>query len=734
MLGRTILPSDEELGKKDDDHKPRTPGQGPSWAILKTLRFRRRRIAMALVGLYLVYLFVHNIPNLGEENGRNRPYGGRFAMPNMDNGVPAQPDDEEPKGPPPGAKAPKDGSHAARNYNGQIRFYRLADSLHASSHTMGYRSTNRNVLFAISNLKSASTLLPMICDMSKWSRNWVHAAFMGREDIPLDDLLQINGIDKDKCPAIWHDARPDYTEYSSELRAEGSVKAAMTHINSFLHPQVTIIDDSISEDPFFVRGIRAKAKMLTIPIIEVPKDGADNFMWITRLDAGSLRSWHIPTVDIVVQAPSGASGGVMQLLKSIAKADYGGLKPPRLTIELPSDLDDSMKRFLESFVWPPPNPNDLLAANQLTLRRRITNQRTNQEESSIKFLELFYPTSTVHSHVLLLSPQVQLSPLYYHYIRYALLEYKYSAYGEMDRDNIMGISLELPTTLLDGKTALKSPQSKDMHATRYTEDFDNVPNAPFLWQAPNSHAALFFGDKWAELHSFLTNRIAKQRETRKASAKPKLVSETMPAWTEYMLEFMRARGYSLFYPSTLTSESFATVHNELYHPPEEFAPTPSKVANEEIYSPPPKHPYEPFLTADSPPPPPRKTELPVVPLARPLHLAIPFDGDLPELPHLPYLLYDGEMIKPENASSRAITYANEFRESVGGCKIPEGKHRKVSWGSAKDLFCFGDEDENDWEDDVKPEEDDGWDPFGLKEGKRLDKEGDGTNTPAVPRE
>ena len=40
---------------------------------------------------------------------------------------------------------------------------------------------------------------------------------MGREDIPVDDLLEINGIDKVKCPAVWHDARPDYMEYVPQI-------------------------------------------------------------------------------------------------------------------------------------------------------------------------------------------------------------------------------------------------------------------------------------------------------------------------------------------------------------------------------------------------------------------------------------------------------------------------------------------------------------------------------------
>ena len=106
------------------------------------------------------------------------------------------------------------GEPTPHTYDGQVRFFRLASSLRLSaSSTGGYDKKNRNILFAISALKSASVLLSMACDMSKWNRNHVHVAFMGRDGIPLDDLLEINGIDKTDCPAVWHDARPDYTEY-----------------------------------------------------------------------------------------------------------------------------------------------------------------------------------------------------------------------------------------------------------------------------------------------------------------------------------------------------------------------------------------------------------------------------------------------------------------------------------------------------------------------------------------
>jgi hypothetical protein len=687
MLGKTILPSDEERGKKDDDHRHGSMARTPPWASIgflrKPLRWRRRRILLAVVGLYLVYLLIHNIPS-----GLIGLQGQRVLVPLEDN--------VETFGPPPGIIDPTDGGPFSHTYAGPIKFYRLSTSLHGASHTQGFYALNRNVLFAVSNLKSAATLLPMVCEMSKWSRNWVHVAFMGRHDISLEDLLEINGVDKEKCPVLWHDARPDYMEYSTDARAESSVMAALMHIQTFIHPQVVIMDDSLSEDVFFTKAVRTKTKALNIPLIEIPKDRWESLIWMTRLDAGSLKNWHQPTVDIIIQVPSGASGGLVRLLKSIKDADYSGMNPPKLTVELPADIDGSVMQYLENFKWQP-NKDNPLATTQLTIRRRITSQRATQEDTAIRFMELFYPTSITDSHVLILSTQAELSPVYYHYLKNALLEYKYSSYGEDDSASVMGLSLELPSVLLDGRTSLKLPTPADMHTDRYTKLFPNTPSTQFLWQAPNSHATLFFADKWAELHSFLTNRVAKQHQTPKTAPRTKVISEALPSWTEYLLELMRARGYSIYYPGTTGPASLVTIHNELYHPPEEFLP-PILVDPEVGAEQPPKNSIEPFLRGDSITARPKHSESPIIPASRPLHLALPFEGDLPEIPHLPRLLWNGESVLPVNVSTIANAYADAFRESVGGCKIPEGKQRVERMGETKDLFCFGDEGEEEWED------------------------------------
>jgi hypothetical protein len=649
--------------------------------------------------------------------GRRYPLGrsntpGYDPSHNYDDGL-------EPTGPPTGIQIL--GDKKPHIFGGRIRFYRLAQSLRKSaSLTNGYDKTNRNVLFAMSSLQSASTLLPMVCEMSKWSRNHVHAAFMGREDIPLDDLLEINGIDKEKCPATWHDARPDYMEYSSDARAETAVMGGLSHISSMLHPQAAIMDDSLSENVYFVRGIRNKTEALGIPLIEVPKNKWENFMWITRLDAGSLKRWHAPTVDILIQVPP-ESSSVLRLLDSIKHADYAGLKPPRIILELPAQLDESVKRHVENFKWPPHNDHPL-AGSGLIIRKRILSHRATQEDAAIRFLELFYPINTANSHVLLLSAQAQLSPLYYHYVKYALLEYKFSSFGEDDSSHMMGVSLESPFVLLDGKTRLTPPTISDMNTDRYKQLFSGTSSAPFLWQAPNSHATLFFGDKWAELHSFLSNRVVKHQDSPKTLPRAKIVSETLPAWTEYMLEFMRARGYTLLYPAK-TSDAFVTVHNELYHAPEEYSTKP-KDDKEPEWSP--DSADEPFLSGEAPTRPPHHPELPIIPASKPLHQALPFDGDLPEVPHLPQLLYDGTLMDSANMSKVTQEYANKFREEVGGCRLVKGKHRKIVRGEARDLFCFGDEDARDWEDDIIV------DAFQAPVAEKLLLDGQGVPMTALP--
>ena len=84
------------------------------------------------------------------------------------------------------------------------------------------------------------------------------------------------------------DARPDFSRWSSDFRMEVSVTAGLEHIQTFIHPQIIIIDDPSREDDFFVRAVRSKVMDLDKSLIELPKDATKTMMWMTRLDSGSL--------------------------------------------------------------------------------------------------------------------------------------------------------------------------------------------------------------------------------------------------------------------------------------------------------------------------------------------------------------------------------------------------------------------------------------------------------------
>ena len=195
-LGR-MFAGDEELGKKDDDHRPGRDGLLPSaWPARKaTPRARGRSVLYGLLACIIIYLFIHNIPtDLGPITQRPD-----YRVPTRGGLRPATLEDPTPKSPKPEIQSPADKHY----YDGPIKFYKLATSLHAVARLIGHSGVNKNVLFAASNLKSAAEIIPIACEMARWERNDVHFAFMGRDDLPVEEIRLINGV-TEECKINWH--------------------------------------------------------------------------------------------------------------------------------------------------------------------------------------------------------------------------------------------------------------------------------------------------------------------------------------------------------------------------------------------------------------------------------------------------------------------------------------------------------------------------------------------------
>jgi hypothetical protein len=207
---------------------------------------------------------------------------------------------------------------------------------------------------------------------------------------------------------------------------------------------------------------------------------------------------------------------------------------------------------------------------------------------------------------------------------------------------------------------------------------------------------LYFGDKWVEFHSFLSNRFRVHPNPAKES-QTKLVSEYYPAWMEYLLELVRARGYVMLYPSFVSDEAsaIATVHTDLYQPPEEFlepkagTSDPSELDTADSVD------AETLLTADRDISSLRSAEsttltpLSILPLFfKKFTPSLDSSGAfaLPNLSDLQILSFAGEPLSRREWSTQADVYAEELSFNIGGCGMDSERVVASSW-TVDDLFC-----------------------------------------------
>ncbi|PGH14111.1 hypothetical protein AJ79_03228 [Helicocarpus griseus UAMH5409] len=690
-LPRRGFLDDEELGKKYDDRdhpRPRRSSQfGPPSSSSSSWKFpRRRRLLLSIISIWILYLFFKNMPtDLSPATERFNPLNLRPSSSSSESRSSSS-SPGPPAGPPPNSSGKRiDSSHY---YGGSIKFYSLARSLYSAQGLRGYRQHNKIVLFAAADLKSLADLLPLACQMASKRLNRVHFAVMGRSEVSVEGIQMVNGVDAEQCPLFWHDARPDYGPWSTDDRMASSVKAGLSHINNILRPKVIITHDERRDESFLWKTVKAKASRIGVPHIGLPARAA-NFMWMSRLDSSSLEAWNKVDVEILVQAPPASSGSLSRLLSSLQKADYFG-DAPGLTIELPPNVDAPLMRRLESFKWPPNSQH-----SHFKLRRRIQPQSITPEEATLRAVDAFYPHNPSHSHVLVISPQTDIAPSYYHYLKYAILKYKYSLHTKVSLHRLLGISLELPSIAPTDGEPFTPPTPSDPTSAIQEHEKD-IP--VFLWQAPNSNAALYFGDKWVEFHSFLSNRLAASRQKPDGKKQhPSLLSRKFPSWMEYMLELIRARGYYLVYPSfpATTPTVLATAHNELYQQPEEYEHHSSKLDREtsrsesghDVIDNPemaltdaPEKSHDVKLNSN---------EKNIAESSTISNLLNMFPGGLPDLSSLDVLPYsrNDEGGASSELVARTEAYLKVFRREIGGCD-EGGEHPTIEAMKADDLFCL----------------------------------------------
>jgi hypothetical protein len=138
-----LFPGDVELGKRDDDHKPGAKSPlGLAWQRRRMPhgphRRHWRRIAMGLLALVALYYFFKNMPT-DLENPRQRP---NYAAPTGQTTPPPRTitQNSNPRASQEMAEEPR------HDFNGPIKFFHLAATLHAVSKMRGSDLINENVV------------------------------------------------------------------------------------------------------------------------------------------------------------------------------------------------------------------------------------------------------------------------------------------------------------------------------------------------------------------------------------------------------------------------------------------------------------------------------------------------------------------------------------------------------------------------------------------------------------
>lgn len=177
--------------------------------------------------------------------------------------------------------------------------------------------------------------------------------------------------------------------------------------------------------------MRFKADHSKQSLIELPENGAEQFGWLARLDSSSLSgktssscsgllsltilaAWDKVDVEIVIHAPPTGSGSLIRLLRSLSRADFSPFHIPRLTVELPQHIEGPTERFLQGFSWPPSGEESPSHLQMLSLRRRLSHQNVDEDASVARFLEAAWPKAPETSHILVLSPNTELSEQFPH--------------------------------------------------------------------------------------------------------------------------------------------------------------------------------------------------------------------------------------------------------------------------------------------------------------------------------
>ncbi|KAI0328700.1 hypothetical protein GY45DRAFT_1420118 [Cubamyces sp. BRFM 1775] len=284
--------------------------------------------------------------------------------------------------------------------------------------------------------------------------------------------------------------------------------------------------------------------------IRIPPQDLPYTDWMATLDFAQLRTpglrldtdWHVPDIQLSV-ITNDRPHSLLRLLSSLKNARYFGDKLD-MRINLEQTADPETLRMAGEFAWEHGNV--------------FVHHRVIHGGLLTAVVESWYPRGN-ESYGLILEDDVELSPLFYAYLKLTLLRYRYGK-PEDRSANLFGISL------YQQKNLELRPEGRHLFNahTLFQEAGLLHPNTPYLSQIPCSWGALYFPEHWREFHAYLGTRLSGDVWPLQQVVVPDVRSNRWTrSWKKYFIELVYLRGYVMLYPNYADYVSLSTNHLEV---------------------------------------------------------------------------------------------------------------------------------------------------------------------------
>ncbi|KAF9585477.1 hypothetical protein BGW38_002193 [Lunasporangiospora selenospora] len=402
-----------------------------------------------------------------------------------------------------------------------------------------------SLVIFVADEDEAMLLKDLICRWSLSPEMSVHVAVpgtqrgLGRKDFA--SLLPSEG-----CHVGVYDLRlspsslsPTAVE-SARLTAEVTVNAFQL-LHSLRPKSVFYLQES---DSAFSEGLDIVMTRMKIPAIALRPEDIEHVQWLSDLSVRALENWNTPQIKLIV-ITNNRPGSCARLLRSLSHAHYLNDKVT-LTINMDAEADRMTLQFVGNFQW--------------DFGEKLMRHRVRRGGLMLAVVEAWYPHGR-HEYAVLLEDDVEVSPLFYTWIKYNILRYRYSPDSQLYQ-RMFGVSMysqKFVETHLAGRAPF-NPEDIFIETPEYEL------RTPFLLQLPCSWGAVYFPEHWREFHEYVTDRLL-DIEWNKTSLQSVQIPNSRTnrwsnSWKKLFIEMIYMRGYVMLYPNYFNFTSFSTNHLE----------------------------------------------------------------------------------------------------------------------------------------------------------------------------